>query len=230
LAACEYTSSNSSIVTLSIKPTRPDTGYGYIEFDQKDKAGIRKVTSFKEKPNPDAALRYLKAGNFAWNAGIFIWRLNVILDAFRIHAPQIFNVLSSGNDVYNTEKENDFINNEYPRTDKISVDYAILEKANNVYTIPCDIGWSDLGTWNSLYDISPKDEVQNAPLNIPVYLEGTNNSLVFSKKSKLIVIKGLEDYIIVDTDDCLLIYPKSEEQGIKSLKEILREKGLDEYL
>ena len=117
-----------------------------------------------------------------------------------------------------------------PVTDKISVDYAILEKADNVYTIPCDIGWSDLGTWNSLYDNSPKDAQQNASLIKPVYLEGTNNSLVFSKNSKLIVIKGLEDFIIVDTEDCLLIYPKSEEQGIKSLKEILRDKGLDDYL
>lgn len=230
LAACYHTSSFNSIVTLSIKPTRPDTGYGYIEFDPEDISGIRKVKSFKEKPNPGDALRYLKAGNFAWNAGIFIWRLNVILDAFRNHAPQIFNVLSTGNEVYNTEKEDDFVNKEYPRTDKISVDYAILEKADNVYTIPCDIGWSDLGTWNSLYDISPKDAQQNAPLSKPVYLEGTNNSLVFSKNSKLIVIKGLEDFIIVDTDDCLLIYPKSEEQAIKALKELLRERGLDDYL
>ena len=229
LAACDHTSVNGSIVTLSIKPTRPDTGYGYIEFDPKDKAGVRKVKSFKEKPNPDEALRYLKAGNFAWNAGIFIWRLDVILEAFRIHATQIFNLLSAGQKVYNTEKENDFVNSEYPRTEKISVDYAILEKADNVYTIPCDIGWSDLGTWNSLYDNSLKDAQQNASSK-PVYLEGTNNSLVFSKNSKLIVIKGLEDYIIVDTEDCLLIYPKSEEQGIKALKEILREKGLDDYL
>ena len=115
LAACEHTASNGSIVTLSIKPTRPDTGYGYIEFDPKEISGIRKVKSFKEKPNPGEALRYLNAGNFAWNAGIFIWRLNVILEAFRIHAPQIFNVLNAGNEVYNTEKENNFINNEYPR-------------------------------------------------------------------------------------------------------------------
>ena len=152
------------------------------------------------------------------------------MNPFKKHSTQIYEILSQGNQVYNTEDEQDFIRSQYPTTEKISVDYAILEKAENVYTIPCDIGWSDLGTWNSLYDQSDKDDQQNAVLGKTIHLEDTRTSLVRSEPEKLVVIKGLEDYIIVDTDDCLLIYPKSDEQSIRQLKEILKEKGLDKYL
>ncbi len=153
-----------------------------------------------------------------------------ILNAFKKHASQIFEILEKGTKVYNTEGEEKFIESEYPKTEKISVDFAIMERAENVFTIPCDIGWSDLGTWNSLYDQSPKDENKNVSLSKPVYLESTSNSLILSRNAKLVVIKGLEDFIIVDTEDCLLIYPRSEEQSIKALKEKLNEKGFDQFL
>lgn len=230
MLAIDHAAQNHSMITLGIQPTRPDTGYGYIEFDKGDTAPIRKVKSFREKPDLESARNYLLAQNFAWNSGLFIWRLDDIIAAFREHSPQIYHVLSQGEHLYNSDRETEFIKNEYPLTEKISVDYAILEKASNVYTIPCDIGWSDLGTWNSLFEISKKDENENAVLSTPAYLEDTHQSLIISNPEKLLVIKGLDDFIVVDTDDCLLIYPKAEEQNIKALKEKLNRQGLDLYL
>ena len=225
-----HAQAHASIITLGIEPTRPDTGYGYIEFDKSDTAAVCTVKAFREKPDRLTAEHYLNLGSFAWNAGIFIWKLSVILESYRQHAPGIYNLLAGGMDVYSTPAEGNFIDSEYPKTEKISVDYAILERAGNVYTIPCDIGWSDLGTWTSLYDFSSRDKAHNVSLSKPVYLDHADHNLVFSNDSKLVVIKGLKDYIIIDTDDCLMIYPKSEEQSIKQLKETLKERGLGEYL
>jgi len=225
-----HATQHASIITLGIEPTRADTGYGYIEFDKSDIAEICAVKSFREKPNRATAEQYLNLGTFAWNAGIFVWKLSVILNRFQRHSAQIYDVLIKGMNVYNTSDEIDFIVNEYPKTENISVDYAILERADNVYTIPCDIGWSDLGTWTSLYDQSTKDAAHNVALTKPVYLDDAHNNLILSKNSKLVVVKGLEDYIIIDTDDCLMIYPKSDEQAIKLLKEKLKQNGLEEYL
>lgn len=221
---------HASIVTLGIEPTRADTGYGYIEFDKSASSDVRPVKSFREKPDRPTAEHYLNLGSFAWNAGIFIWRLDVVLENFRKHSSQIYDVLVKGMDVYNTPAEETFLADEYPKTERISVDYAILERAENVFTIPCDIGWSDLGTWTSLYAHSEKDAALNVGLSKPLYLDHARNNLVISKNSKLVVIKGLEDFIVIDTDDCLLIYPKSEEQAIKALKERLKSTGLQEYL
>jgi mannose-1-phosphate guanylyltransferase len=228
--AVSHAGKNASIVTLGITPTRADTGYGYIEYEEGDKAEIRKVKSFREKPNAQQALSYVKAGNFAWNSGIFIWRLDNIIEAFKKYSEQIYGILIEGKELYNTEDETGFVKREYPRTQNISVDYAILEKAENVFTIPCSIEWSDLGTWNSLFDQSQKDENNNTPLSQPSYLENSNDVLLLSKPSKLVVIKGLENFIVVDTDDCLLIYPKDQEQSIKELREHLRSQGLEQYL
>ena len=230
LLAADHAEQNHSFVTLGITPTRPDTGYGYIEFDKNDRAEIRKVISFREKPDAVRAADYVKAGNYAWNSGIFVWRLDNIIEAFKKYSSQIYDVLIEGRDVYNTEDESSFVKSEYPRTQNISVDYAILEQAENVYTIPCDIGWTDLGTWNSLFEHITKDENDNVLLTKPIHVEKTANTLVLSKADKLVVIKGLENFIIVDTDDCLMIYPKDEEQNIKSLKDDLKSKGLDQYL
>lgn len=221
---------HASIITLGIEPTRADTGYGYIEFDQSEESDVRTVKSFREKPDKATAEQYLNLGTFAWNAGIFVWKLSVILDSFRQHSPQIYEVLAAGLEFYNTPEERTFIETEYPRTEKISVDYAILERSSNVFTIPCDIGWSDLGTWNSLYDQSEKDHAHNVTLTKPAHLDHTRNTLVLARPSKLVVIKGLQDYIVIDTDDCLMIYPKAEEQAIKQLKEELKAKGLSDFL
>lgn len=230
LQGVRHAGENNSIITLGITPTRPDTGYGYIEFEKDDTSEIRKVKSFREKPDISDANHYWKSGNFAWNSGIFIWRLDAIIDSFKKHATGIHDILVGGRQFYNTENESGFISSEYAKTENISVDYAILERAENVYAIPCSIGWSDLGTWSSLYEQSQKDEEQNSLLSKPIHLEGTTNSLILSKNSKLVVVKGLDNFIIVDTDDCLLIYPKDQEQNIKALKQKLKDQGLDQYL
>ena len=228
--ALQHTQQENSLITLGIEPVRPDSGYGYIEFDINEIDEVRKVKSFREKPDSKTAETYLQSGSFAWNAGIFIWKLDSILKAFQQHSNPIYQLLKKGDSMFNSVAENDFIQEHYPQTEKISVDYAILERAGNVYTIPCDIGWTDLGTWNSLYEFSPKDANGNAVLSHPVYLEKSKNSLVAAQNEKLIVIKGLEDFIVVDTEDCLLIYPKSDEQEIKPLKEKLGNNGLNSYL
>jgi len=229
-SALLHATQHESLITLGIGPTRPDTGYGYIEYDRRENTVVRKVKSFREKPNLATAENYIQSGTFAWNAGIFIWKLSSILSEYKKYAPQIYELLSQGNSTYNTEEENEFIATHYPLTDKISVDYAILEHAENVFVIPCDIGWSDLGTWNSLYDFSPKDEFGNAVLSRPVHIEETKNSLVIAQNEKLLVIKGLQDFIVVDTEDCLLIYPKADEQEIKALKDKLGQNGFETYL
>ena len=228
--AIQHAETESSLITLGIEPSRPDSGYGYIEFDKNEKGEIRKVKSFREKPDVNTAEKYLQSGSFAWNAGIFIWKLDSILHAFEKHSSQIYQVLLDGIEELNTEAESEFIQNNYPKTEKISVDYAILERAHNVFTIPCDIGWTDLGTWNSLYEFSKKDANGNAVLSKPIHIDQSNNSLVIAQNDKLIVIKGLKDFIVVDTEDCLLVYPKSDEQEIKSLKEKLGKIGFDSYL
>jgi mannose-1-phosphate guanylyltransferase len=228
--AIQHTHEQQSLITLGIQPTRPDTGYGYMEFEKQHADEIKKVIAFKEKPDLITAEQYLHCGNFVWNAGIFIWSFNAILHAFEQHAPGIFRVLKAGVTKFNTPDEAQFLKSEYPKTEKLSVDYAIMERASNVWTIPCDLGWSDLGTWNSLYEIMHCDAEGNVAFTNPVHLDDTQRSLILSKKDKLTVIKGLDDYIIIDTEDCLLIYPRGDEQKIRELKEELRRKGFGKYL
>lgn len=215
------------IITLGIQPTRPDTGYGYIEVDKNQGLSeIKKVTQFKEKPNHEVAQKYLDEGNFVWNAGIFIWSVETILGSFIQYAPQILEVLTEDMTAYNTNKEQSYIDKVYPNTENISVDYAILERSTNVYTIPADIGWSDLGTWNSLYSYLDKDANQNV-LNGKIVASNTKDCFVKANSNKLLVIDGLEDYIIIDEKDVLLIYPKSKEQEIKQVRKSITE---EDYL
>ncbi len=213
-----FAGKEQAIVTLGIQPTRPDTGYGYIEVSSKDKyEEIIKVQAFKEKPNAETAQKYLDAGNYFWNAGIFIWSVKTILTAFRQNAPGITDVLEADSSKYGGSDEQAYINQVYPNTENISVDYAILERADNVYTIPADIGWSDLGTWSSLHAFMDKNENQTVVVGANTKLIDTTNSLIRSDSRKMVVIKGLENYIVVDEPDALLIYPKSDEQEIKQV-------------
>lgn len=215
--AFEYAENNDAIVTLGIEPSRPDTGYGYINYTKGGE--INKVVEFKEKPTKEIAQAYIDSGNYLWNAGIFVWSVSTILNAFDNSCAEILTVLCADETKYNTPQEQEYINETYPKTKSISVDFAILEHAKNVYTIPSDIGWSDLGTWNSLYDFSPKDENDNVALVKEKSLQNAKGNLVRSSRAdKLIVIKGLEDYIIIDDNDVLLIYPRNEEQEIKQLR------------
>lgn len=225
--ALDFTAKNKALVTLGITPTRPDTGYGYINFEDKSQGELHKVKRFMEKPNLETARKFLANGDYLWNGGIFVWNVNTVLDAFRENAPEILNILEKGADCYNTAKEQAFIDEAYPTTPKISVDYAIMEKADNIYTIPSDIGWSDLGTWNSLYSYREKDDNGNV-VNGRVVMEETKDCFIRTKDGKLTIVKGLEDYILVDEGDVLLVYPKKKEQEIKGLVANYK-KDLPEY-
>lgn len=221
--ALDFTVENEALCTLGIQPTRPDTGYGYIHYDKKEVAegGIHKVLEFVEKPDLATARSYLESGNYLWNAGIFIWRAETILNEFRKQAPGVYEILAKGEGLYGTRDEKQFISENYPKTQNISVDFAILEKAGNVYTIPSDIGWSDLGTWASLQEELPKTDTGNVLQGDKIVALDVTNSLIRGGKEKLMVIKGLKDYIVVDEGDVLLIWPKNEEQAIKSIRQEL---------
>jgi mannose-1-phosphate guanylyltransferase len=221
--ALDFSSKNDVLVTLGIQPTRPDTGYGYIKYKSEQGArnkehieAIKKVETFVEKPQLEVAEEYLKRGDYLWNAGIFVWNATSLQKAMKSHAPEIYELFQQGDELYGTSDEAGFIEEFYPKSKNISIDFAIMEKANNVYTIPADIGWSDLGTWASLYDISKEDD-GNAINTKRKLLEDTENCMISVNNNKGVVIKGLKDFIVVDDDKVLLIYPKSAEQEIKQV-------------
>lgn len=203
-------------MTLGIQPTFPNTGFGYIEYNQ-DATFIKKVAQFREKPDYEMAKAFLKSGNFVWNAGIFIWSVQAITAAFEKFQPVMNNLFLSGLDSFNSIDEHSFITENYALAENISIDYAILEKAQNVYLLPASFDWNDLGTWGSLHEKLDKDENNNAVINATVVLENASNNIIRTASKKLIVIDGLNDYIIVDKEDVLLIYPKGKEQNIKKI-------------
>lgn len=224
--ALDFTARNEALCTLGISPTRPDTGYGYIKFAKGDSEAPRPVLEFKEKPDLETAKSYLASGDYLWNAGIFVWSAKAILNAFRENAGDIYALFAGGEGVYNTAEEQNFINENYPKSRSISVDFAIMEKAKNVFTLPADIGWSDLGTWASLHAESEKDGENNVVQSSHTLLENVSNCLIRAPKNKLLVLRDLEDFIIVDEGDVLMIYPKSKEQDIKAVtKKLNPEEG-----
>ena len=223
---CAFADRTGGLVTLGIDPSRPDTGYGYIKYRREEAAsGVYPVTAFREKPDADTAEAYLREGGYVWNAGIFIWRVDAVLAAFAEHAPQIYETLDAGREAFGTDREDAFVAEAYPRTDKISVDYAIMERADNVYTIPADIGWSDLGTWASLHAYAEKDDEANVVQGGKTVVIDAKNNLIRTDDAKLVVIRGLEDYIVVDEADVLMIYPKAQEQEIKALTQSLGDRA-----
>jgi mannose-1-phosphate guanylyltransferase len=210
-----YTAKEDALVTLGINPTRPDTGYGYINYTKENVLGVHKVVRFLEKPIAEKAQKYIASGEYLWNAGVFIWSAESIQKAFKKYAPEIHTLFTLGNPFYNTSLEANFIADNYHKSPNISIDYAILEKADNVYTIPADIGWSDLGTWSSLHAIGNKDHFNNTLSVDHFHIEDTENCIIHLPKGKAAVIKGMNDFIIVDDGKVLLIYPKRYEQEIK---------------
>lgn len=225
----DFTANNDALLTLGIRPTRPDTGYGYIRYE-KGEERVKKVLQFTEKPNEERAKEFLAEGDYLWNAGIFVWRVKTLLTAFQQNAREIYDILAAGADRYNTPGEQDFIDSHYPSTPSISVDYAIMEKADNIYTIPSSFGWSDLGTWASLHNETEKDASGNRISGEKILTHDTHNSLIRISPDKLAVIGGLDDYIVVDEGDILLIYPKNREQEIKALTAKVRENYGERYL
>lgn len=206
------------LMTMGIVPTYPNTGYGYIQF-QKDENQIKKVNRFTEKPNYENAVKFMESGEYLWNAGIFIWSAKSILKAFQTFLPQTYELFARGNAVYNTAGETAFIQSNYPEAENISVDYAILEKADNVYVLPVDMGWNDLGTWGALHQKLNQDAQKNAVVLAQTYFEEATGNMIRTAANKKVIIKGLSDYIVVDHEDVLMIIPRSDEQEIKELSQ-----------
>jgi mannose-1-phosphate guanylyltransferase len=213
----DFCAKENALMTLGIQPTFPNTGFGYIEYDKTDSNPIKKVNQFREKPDYETAKSFLDSGNFLWNGGIFIWSVKTITEAFEKFQPKMNALFLSGLESYNTPAEKQFIEENYTLAENISIDYAVMETAKNVYVLPATFDWNDLGTWGSLHEKLEKDENNNAVVNAKVLLENSSNNIVRSDADKLIIIDGLHDYIIVDKEGILLIYPKSKEQDIKSI-------------
>ncbi len=207
---------NDVLMTLGIQPAFPNTGYGYIKYE-KALSLVKKVDSFTEKPNYETAKSFLKQGNYLWNAGIFIWSVQSIVQAFEKYKPELTTLFKKGESLYNTPEEKQFIIDNYPLAENISIDYAILEQAQNVYVLPAEFDWNDLGTWGSLYDKLEKEERENVTINAKVLAKSAKGNIIHTSTDKVVVIDGLQDYIIVDKADVLLIYPKNKEQKIKEV-------------
>ena len=214
-----FTCETDAIVTLGMKPNRPETGYGYIQADLRESSPrnkeIFRVDSFREKPDIETAKTYIKQNNYFWNAGIFIWNVSTIVNAFRIYQPAISKVFEGLLPVYGTDKEQEFIDQRYPECESISVDYAIMEKVDEIFVCPADFGWSDLGTWGSLHLQSHKDLYGNACIGENINMFESHNCIVHTVQEKKVVIQGLDGYIVAENDDTLLICKLSEEQRIK---------------
>lgn len=227
----DFVTSNDALLTLGIQPSRPETGYGYIQITgDKDSVvlneSLRKVKTFTEKPDLKMANLFIESGDFFWNSGIFFWSLPAINKAFETYLPDIDGLFKEGIGKYNSSDEHDFIADTYPRCKNISIDYGIMEAADNVHVLCADFGWSDLGTWGSLYDMSSKDEHANTVQGLSVFTHDTKNCLINLPKNKLAVIQGLDDYIVVDSDNILLICRKEDEQKIKNyVNDVKLEKG-----
>ena len=220
----DFCEKEDALMTLGIQPTFPNTGFGYIEFDKLDSNPIKKVSQFREKPDYETAKSFLKSGNFLWNGGIFIWSVQSITNAFEKFQPQMNVLFQSGLESYNTNSEKQFIEVNYAKSENLSIDYAVMENASNVYVLPATFDWNDLGTWSSLHEKLEKDEQNNAVINATVILENASNNIIRADGKKLIVVDGLDDYIIVDKDNVLLIYPKSKEQDIKRITALATKK------
>jgi mannose-1-phosphate guanylyltransferase len=212
---------SNSLLTLGIKPNRPDTGYGYIQFTTellKSDDQIHKVKTFTEKPNLELAQSFLQSGDFLWNAGIFIWSAKAIMNAFEMYLPDMFEIFQQGKSFYNTVDEKKFIAEAYLQCTNISIDFAIMEKANNVYVLPAEFGWSDLGTWASIYEMAEKDYVGNAVIPTEqVIMFDSSNCMVNVPKEKLVILQNLHNYIVVESNNTLLICPRDEEQNVKNI-------------
>lgn len=213
----DFCQAQNALMTLGIKPSFPNTGFGYIEYDQRDAQPIKKVSQFREKPDYETAKSFLASGNFLWNGGIFIWSVQAILEAFKSFQGELTELFEKGMVHYNTVNEKAFIAENYALAQNISIDYAVMEKAENVYVLPAVFDWNDLGTWGSLHEKLPKDQNENAVVNARVLLQNASHNIISASKDKLVIVDGLEDFIIVDKDNVLLIYPKGKEQQIKDI-------------
>jgi mannose-1-phosphate guanylyltransferase len=225
----EFASTHDAMMTIGIRPTRPDTGYGYIQVEEQVAGGVSRVRTFTEKPNAELAKVFVDSGEFFWNSGIFIWRTGVVLDALAEHLTEVYQLFASSEGEFGTPQELDTVRRIYPETRNVSIDFGVLEHARNVYVRCSDFGWSDVGTWNSLYEMSTRDESGNAVAG-NVRLSGVSRSLVRVPSGKLAVLGGLSDYVVVDTPDALLVWPRGDEQSIRRIVTDLRFDSGEKFL
>jgi mannose-1-phosphate guanylyltransferase len=225
-------SENQCLITLGIKPSRPDTGYGYIQYtDQILDEDFHKVKTFTEKPTLDIAKTFIQSGDFLWNAGIFIWSADAILKAFNRYLPEMNEIFADARPVYNSDNEKKHIHKAYQQCTNISIDYGIMEKADNVYVLPSEFGWSDLGTWASIYQLADKDYVGNVVIpSEKVIMYDSSNCMVNVPGEKLVVLQGLHDYIVVESNNTLLICPRDQEQNVKQMVADVKTKFGTKYI
>jgi mannose-1-phosphate guanylyltransferase len=230
----DFVKKNDALLTLGIKPDRPETGYGYIQADRKkpvsEYENLLKVKTFTEKPDIGLAKKFIQSGDFYWNSGIFIWNIKTIMAAFEKYLPDMFSAFEEGKKLFGTKEEMSFIGRTYTECRSISIDYGIMEKADNVYVMCTDIGWSDLGTWSSLYEHSSVDSKGNCSVGGNLFSYGNKGTVFNLSDGKVAVIQGLKDYIVVDSDDVLLVVSKSEEQNIKNYLEDVKKETKEKYL
>ena len=217
--ALEFTEKSGSIVTIGIHPSRPETGYGYICSSVPETDAVVKVDAFKEKPDAVTAQKYIDAGNYFWNAGIFVWNVSTIVNAFRVYQPAIAQIFEQLMPIYGSEQEQEAINRDFPKCENISVDYAIMEKVEEIFVLPANFGWSDLGTWGSLHEHTPQDAYGNACIGKNISVYDTHNCMIHTTQEKKVVIQGLDGFIVAEKNDTLLICKLSEEQRIKQFSE-----------
>jgi mannose-1-phosphate guanylyltransferase len=232
IAKCiDFVDHNEKLVTIGLKPTKPSTGYGYIQYHE-DNSGSEffKVKTFTEKPSLEIAQTFLKSGDFLWNSGMFVWKAKTILDAIGKYLPEVGDAFKNGATYYNTAGEEAYIREAYSQCTNISIDYGVMEKADNVYTIPAQFGWSDVGSWGSLYEAYAHDYLGNAVAGKNVKIYDSANNMIMVPENKLVVLQGLRDYCIIDTGDVLLICEKAREQEIKQITVDLKVADLDQYL
>lgn len=227
--AFDFCGQNDALMTLGITPTFPNTGYGYIEYDNSSMTAIKPVNQFREKPDYNTAKSFIDQGNFLWNAGIFMWSVNSVIKAFKGNQPELFALFEQGCDVYNTDFEDDFVRDNYGKAENISVDYAIMEKSSNVFVMPATFDWNDLGTWGSLYDKLNKDQDKNAVVNAKTLAIDATGNMIRTSSDKIVVIDGINDYIVVDKNKVLLIFPKGKEQDIKKVLQQVKDKFGEQY-
>ncbi len=234
LCALQAAEQNDWLLTLGITPSRPDTGYGYIQFDEahayRPDCKVRKVKTFTEKPNHALAESFLQSGDFLWNAGIFIWSIKSILKAFEMYLPDLNSLFKDGSEMYYTDSEAAYIESAYTVCKSISIDYGVMEKADNVFVLAADIGWSDLGTWGSLYDTSEKNAEGNAIIGAKPLLYNTNNCIINLPSGRVAVIQGLDDMIVVEDNGILLICNRNDEQNIRSYVDAVRNEKGEKYV
>lgn len=224
LLAFDACRNEDRIITLGINPSFPNTGYGYIKYDKSGEDRIRRVQKFTEKPSFEKAREFLQEGNYLWNAGIFIWNVDFITRSFARNLPEMYELFEKGKNDLNSASEAEFIKTNYASAADISIDYGILEKEDNIFVIPASFDWNDLGTWGSLYEEVEKDPENNAVLNARVLANEAARNIISSHSNKVVVVEGLNDYIIVDEDEVLLIVPKEKEQDIKQIRKAVQDK------